>query len=182
MHVSGMSVQPPATLDGFEVLDATHRQTLAALERLEALAAQLRGGAGADAQARAVAAEIVQYFSNTARQHHLDEEIHVFPRLAAGAEPETAQALQRLRQDHGWLEEDWLELSPLLDAVAGGQSWVDTETLLRGVEIFVALSRDHMALEESVIYPQAQAHVPARERRAMGREMAARRRSERQGR
>jgi hemerythrin-like domain-containing protein len=180
MHVAGMSVQPPVTLDGFEVLDATHRQTLAALERLQMLVSQLEGGrADPDAQARAAAAEIVHFFSSTSRLHHEDEEKHVFPRLKAGGDPQTVQAVQRLQQDHGWLEEDWRELSPLLAGLADGESWVDLESLRRGVEVFVALSHDHMALEESLIYPQARAQVPLVERRAMGREMAARRRAER---
>lgn len=178
MHVSGMSVEPPVTLDGFEVLDACHRQTLAALERLEALVSYLDKN-GADAHAQAAAAEIVHYFSSTARLHHEDEEKHVFPRLVAGSDPEVVHTVQRLQQDHGWLEEDWRELAPLLDAVACGLAWVDTENLRNGVEIFVALSHDHMALEESVVYPRARARVPAGERRAMGREMAARRRAER---
>jgi hemerythrin-like domain-containing protein len=179
MHVAGMSVQPPVTLDGFEVLDATHRQTLAALERLQALVSQLDDGGEADAQARAAAAEIVHFFSGTSRLHHEDEEKHVFPRLKASGDPQTVQAVLRLQQDHGWLEEDWRELSPLLAGLADGESWVDLESLRRGVEVFMALSHDHMALEESLIYPQARAQVPITERRAMGREMAARRRAER---
>jgi iron-sulfur cluster repair protein YtfE (RIC family) len=182
MHVAGMSVEAPPTLDGFEVLDATHRQTLAALERLQALVSQLGDGhGGADAPARASAAEIVRFFSATSRQHHLDEETHVFPRLKESADPAVVQAVLRLQQDHGWLEEDWRELSPLLAGLAAGQTWVDVESLRRGVEIFTALSHDHMALEESLIYPQARAHVPPGERRAMGREMAARRRGEPDG-
>ena len=52
MHVSGMSVEPTVTLDGFEVLDACHRQTLSAMERLEALVPYLEMN-GADAHAQA---------------------------------------------------------------------------------------------------------------------------------
>ncbi|MBX3620736.1 MAG: hemerythrin domain-containing protein [Rhizobacter sp.] len=176
MHVAGASVAVPVLLDGFEVLDACHRQTLAMLERLEALVAAIERGE-VDAAARRTAAEVVQHFSSTARLHHEDEEKHVFPRLAASGNLETVQAVSRLQQDHGWLEEDWRELAPMLDAVAHGQGWADFDALRRGVEVFTALSHDHMALEESLVYPQARARVPAGERRAMGREMAARRRA-----
>jgi hemerythrin-like domain-containing protein len=176
MHVSGLSVASPVMLNGFEALDACHRHTLAALERLQALIAHLDDH-GADAEARTAAAEIEHFFSTTVRQHHQDEETHVFPRMLTSSDPDTVQTVLRLQQDHGWLEEDWRELSPLLAGLAGGQSWVDTDTLRRGVEIFVALSHDHMALEESVIYPQARARVPLAEQRSMGREMAARHRS-----
>lgn len=175
MHVAGMTVEaPPAMLDGFEVLDVCHRQTLAMLERLEAVVASLERGEP-DEAARRVAAEVVRFFSNTSRLHHEDEEKHVFPRLAASRDAEVVQAVQRLRQDHGWLEADWRELAPMLDAVASGQGWVDLDALRRGIEVFAALSHDHMALEESLVYPQVRALVPEGERRAMGREMARRR-------
>ena len=178
MHVAGMTVDaPPAMLDGFEVLDVCHRQTLAMLERLEVVVASLERGEP-DEATRRLAADVVRFFATTARLHHEDEEKHVFPRLLASHDADTLQAVQRLQQDHGWLEEDWRELAPMLDAVALGENWVDRETLRRGIEIFTALSQDHMALEESLIYPQARALAPPGERRAMGREMARRRREQ----
>lgn len=127
-----------------------------------------------------MAAEIVHFFSTTARQHHEDEERHVFPKLMASGDPEIVLAVLRLQQDHGWLQEDWMELSPQLDAVAAGQSWHDLDALREGVEVFIALSHDHIALEESCIYPQARARLRASERREMEREMAARRRAQRE--
>ena len=173
---SGM--QDPVMLDGFEVLDACHRETVARLDELSALVAGL-GDAELDAAGRASAAAIVRFFSTTARQHHEDEELHVFPQLLAGGDPQVVQAVQRLRQDHGWLQEDWHELEPQLDALASGQTWVDRAVLREGVEIFAALSRDHITLEESFIYPQARARMPDQARAEMGREMAARRRARR---
>jgi hemerythrin-like domain-containing protein len=162
-------------LDGLEMLDTCHRQTLFTLGKLAALISRL-GSRGADPEARAMAAEIVDFFATTARAHHEDEERHVFPPLLAGGDPEIVQAVLRLQQDHGWLEEDWRELSPQLKAVAQGQSGVDLDVLREGVLVFTALSHDHMSLEESCIYPQARTRLQAGERRAMGREMAARRR------
>jgi hemerythrin-like domain-containing protein len=63
--------------------------------------------------------------------------------------------------------------------VATGQSWYDLDALREGAEVFTALSHDHVALEESYIYPQARARLRPDERREMGREMAARRRAQR---
>jgi len=174
----GAGAGDPVMLDGFEVLDACHRETIARLDDLAALVAGL-GDAEPDAGTRATAAAIVRFFSTTARQHHEDEEQHVFAQLLASGNDEVAHTVQRLRLDHGWLQEDWHELEPQLDALASGQSWVDRDVLREGVEIFVALSRDHVALEESFIYPQARAQMPAQARVAMGREMAARRRARR---
>jgi hemerythrin-like domain-containing protein len=164
-----------AARDGFDVLDATHRQTMLELGKLAALLSHLDSG-GPDEVARAMAREIVGFFSTTARQHHQDEEKHVFPALAGSGDPDIVQAVARLRQDHGWLEEDWVELEPQLDAIASGQSWPDAATLREGAEIFVALSLDHVALEETFIYPEARSRLAAGERREMGREMSARRR------
>jgi hemerythrin-like domain-containing protein len=168
----------PTTRDGFEVLDACHREILRTLNQLDSLVLRL-GSGGPDAQARAMAGEIVRFFANTARQHHEDEERHVFPNLLNSGDPDIVQAVQRLQQDHHWLEADWRELGPQLDAVAGGQSWTDVDVLREGAEVFAALLHDHIALEESVIYPQARARLRAGELREMGREMAARRRAER---
>ncbi len=170
-----------ASSGGFDVLDACHRQTLLTLDKLAALVPRLANG-GADAETRAMAAEIVHFFSTTARAHHEDEERHIFPKLATSGDPDIVQTVLRLQQDHNWLEEDWMEISPQVDAVACGLSWYDLDLLREGVEIFAALSRDHIALEESVIYPQARAHLGADAQREMGREMAARRRAQRSAR
>jgi len=167
-----------ATLDGLDVLDVCHRQTLFTLGKLAALVTRLEGH-GTDEEARAMAAEIIRHFSTTARHHHEDEERHVFPVLLASGDAEVAAAVRRLQQDHGWLEEDWKELLPQLDAVACGQSWFDLDTLREGVDVFIALSHDHIALEESVIYPRARAQLSGTQRREIGREMAARRRAAR---
>jgi hemerythrin-like domain-containing protein len=166
------------TRDGFEVLDACHQQTLAVLDTFAALVKYL-DGKGDDEQARAMAAEVVQFFSTTARQHHEDEERHVFPKVLASSDPAVVQNVLRLQQDHSWLEEDWMELSAHLQALAAGQSWWDLALLREGAEVFIALSHDHMALEESCIYPEARARMQQAERREMGREMAARRREKR---
>jgi len=162
----------------FSVLDECHRQTLSALARLEAVVARLDGDA-IEAQTRAAAAAVVRHFSTTARQHHEDEERHVFPKLAASSDVAMQQAVLRLVQDHLWLEEDWRELQPPLDAIACGQSWFDVAVLREGAEIFVALSREHIALEESCLYPVARNLLGAVEQHEMGREMAARRRAAR---
>lgn len=177
-HDTSPAAAAPPTGNGFEVLDACHIQTVFTLGKLTALVSRL-AKEGADAEAKAMAGEIAAFFSSTARQHHQDEELFVFPKLLASGDPEIVQAVLRLQQDHAWLEEDWLELAPQVDAVACGQAWYDIDTLREGVEIFTELSREHMALEESLIYPQARARLLEGERLEMGREMAARRRGQR---
>lgn len=172
--------EPPAnpaavtTRDGFEVLDACHRQTMLMLDKLALLLAHLEKGSP-DEQARTMATEIVGFFSTTARQHHEDEERHIFPKMLDSSDPDIVQAVLRLQQDHHWLEEDWIEISPQLDAVANGQSWYDIDILRESIEIFAALSHEHVALEETRIYPKAREQLGAVARLAMSREMDQRR-------
>ena len=82
--VASPSAGSPGT---FEVLDACHRQTVVMLARLSALVGDLDKSAP-DREARRTAEEIIHFFSQTARQHHEDEERHVFPQLLDSDDPE----------------------------------------------------------------------------------------------
>ncbi|MFL6700551.1 MAG: hemerythrin domain-containing protein [Vitreoscilla sp.] len=161
-------------LDAFEPLEHCHRETMRMLQELQMLVTRV-DELGIDAQARRMARAADHYFSEDLRQHHVDEESHVFPALAACGDAETVQALARLKQDHAWLRADWHVLSPLVRALGGGQSWVDLDALRDGIEVFGTLARDHIALEESLIYPQARSRMLEASRREMRREMASRR-------
>ncbi|HEU5295335.1 MAG TPA: hemerythrin domain-containing protein [Burkholderiaceae bacterium] len=166
------------TRDGFAVLDQCHRDTLSTLDTLAELVARLESEGASDA-VRAMASQVVSFFSATAKEHHEDEERHVFPEALAADDPEVVQAVLRLQQDHDWLEEDWLELSPHLNALVAGQSWWDLAFIREASAVFSALSHDHIALEEACVYPQARSRLKDAARQSMGREMAARRRARR---
>jgi len=140
---------PLPTLD---TLDATHRQVMLTLERLKKLVDQL-DTEGVTAGTRAVAADICQFFDGSARAHHAAEEQLVFPGLLASGDAALVQHVQRLQQDHGWLEEDWLELQPQLRAVVEGYAWYDPDFLRAAIPVFTELYRDHIALEEDIVYP-----------------------------
>ena len=159
--------------DTFEPLEKCHRETLRMLGELAMLVARIEQ-VGVDPRSREMARTVNRYFGEELRQHHLDEEAHVFPTLASCGDAETQQAIARLKQDHAWLRADWRVLSPLVQGVASGQSWVDVDALRDGVETFCALSRDHIALEESLIYPRARILMLESTRRAMRLALAAR--------
>ncbi|MDE1948432.1 MAG: hemerythrin domain-containing protein [Burkholderiales bacterium] len=145
---------PVPALPPFEALDRTHREVMQVLGRFERLLAHI-DESGADAVARASAAEIAAFFNGHAREHHAEEERLVFPGLLASGNAPLVQHVLRLQQDHGWLEEDWLELEPQIDAIARGYNWYDLNMLRAALPIFTALYQDHIALEESLIYPEA---------------------------
>ena len=162
---------------GFAAIDACHRKTLALLDELATLVTRLELD-GLEPALCASAARIAAFFSTTAREHHEDEERHIFPALLNSPSPQVVQAVLRLQQDHDWLEEAWFDLAPHVMAVAAGRDTYDIEALRDGVPVLAALYLDHIELEESFIYPEVRACVPAQARREIGREMAARHRAE----
>ncbi len=140
----------------FNALDECHRETLTHLHELQELATQIEAGVlGPKAPTRAGA--IDRFFSGTSRAHHAEEEKTVFPPLLASGDEELVHAVQTLQQDHGWIERDWDALGPQLRAIAKGESWPDPAEFRHGVDVFVALYQEHIALEETLIYPEAKA-------------------------
>jgi hemerythrin-like domain-containing protein len=163
-----------ARLAPFDALDSCHREVMKHLQVLDRLVHHLERR-GVDDEARRLAKVVCEFFAETARSHHADEERSVFPALLAGSDPALVQHVHRLQQDHGWLEEDWGELSLQLSAVADGYSWYEMEALRGSVEVFTALYHDHIALEESLIYPEARRAVHA-EFEGLGRRLSEARR------
>jgi hemerythrin-like domain-containing protein len=138
----------------FESLDTAHRAALQMLESFKQLVARLEDQ-GLDEAARQSAREILTFFDGPGRNHHQEEETKVFPGLLASSDLELAGHVRRLQQDHHWLEQDWFELQPHVLAVAQGYNGYDLPMLMAALPVFEALYRDHIALEETVVYPAA---------------------------
>ncbi len=93
----------------------------------------------------------------------------MFPPLLVNGGPELVATVRSLQQDHGWIEENWLELAPQLRAIASGNNWIDPTEFQHFVEVFLALCEGHIALEETLIYPESKARwEQAVARRASG--------------
>lgn len=136
-----------------EVLDQMHIRILQALVELQQLVDRIEGQA-ADEAVRNEARALRDFFNAHARQHHEDEESQVFPRLLDSGDVELVGHVRRLQQDHGWLEVDWSEIEPMLDAFAEGIG-ADVESLRVAVTVYADLYRDHISIEETVVYPRA---------------------------
>jgi hemerythrin-like domain-containing protein len=141
----------------FTALDACHQQIQQHLDLFNQLQSLLEADSDSPA-CRQQAGAIESFFSGTSRQHHADEEKNVFPALLASDNAELVQAVLTLKQDHGWIEQNWLELAPMLRAIAQGEDWPDLAELQHYIAIFLTLCQDHIALEESLIYPAAKEH------------------------
>jgi len=158
----------------FEFLDNTHRDIDAQLKILVSLVVAIEAGELTSDQ-RQEAKSVLEFFRGEARQHHLDEEKHIFPALLQSTEASVAATARHLEQDHGWLEQTWLEIDPCLEAAAIGNFWFEPTELRHALDVFTGLYQDHMTLEESVAYPLAHSRLLASDTAGMGREMAKRR-------
>ena len=140
--------------DRFQALDACHQQMHEHLAQLTDVLEKLQVGAD-ESQYREQMRVIEEFFSGSAHQHHAEEEKNIFPKLLASDNVELVHAVKTLQQDHGWIEQNWLELAPMLRAIANGEDWVDMAELKHSVEVFLTLLHDHIVLEETLIYPEA---------------------------
>jgi hemerythrin-like domain-containing protein len=91
------------------------------------------------------------------QDHHRAEEAGVFQTLFDTGDVWLVTAVHTLKQDHGWIEQNWIEIGPQLRAIAQGNHWIDPSEFMHGAEVFLELCYGHTALEETLI----PAHHPA---------------------
>jgi hemerythrin-like domain-containing protein len=158
----------------FEMLEACHER----VHRMLALLARLRAHLaehGVDVQAQQAARDVMRYFDQAAPQHHLDEELHVFPPLLAQGDARVVPVVQRLQQDHLQMEARWQAAREVLVLVAEGQvQRLSPEDDAR-LDAFAGGYDDHIRAEEEIAYPAAQAALDEPARTAMGKDMMRRR-------
>lgn len=163
-----------AVPDAFDVFDASHREIVMQLQNLDDLCARLRRAAPS-AEDAVLARDLIAFFSGPARDHNYEEERHAFPPLLQCGRPELVQAAQSLQEEHALIELDWLDLVPDLEAVASRSAALDLPSLAEHAEVFSTVMRDHIAIEESLLYPELRSRLEAAVRRSASREIAARR-------
>jgi len=161
-------------LDMFEFLDDTHKSIQVNLQDLRLLLESAEFPDLSRPQKHELES-ICIFFAVDAHQHHLDEEQHVFPALLGSERAELLNLAKQLRQDHGWLEENWIELAPQLQALVHSNGWADPSELTHAFDVFEALYNEHMALEESLAFPKAKEVGQHWDPMTIGREMAQRR-------
>lgn len=171
---------PAARAGMFSFLDHSHQEMQRMLLGLQDLV-QAMDMDGLTREVRDHARTLLEWFNTHAREHHVDEERHVFPALLSSHDEALRTVAERLMQDHCWLEEDWLQIAPSLSAAADGFHWFDLDVLRHAVQVFSQLYVDHIVLEESVAYPQARRSISEADAATMGVEMA-RRRAQREAR
>ena len=146
----------PVPAQPFQALDACHQQIQVHLAELQRMALHMET-AGLGDEDRKLAGSIEAFFSTVSRDHHEQEEKHVFPPLLAKGSDAMKEAVRSLQQDHGFIEENWIELGPQLRAIAEGNDWFDAAEFQHNVALYLELMNGHIALEESMIYPESKA-------------------------
>ena len=158
----------------FEMLEACHDRVRRMLKLLARLRAHLPEH-GADSQAQQAARDVMRYFDQAAPQHHLDEELHVFPPLLAGGAPEVMALVARLQQDHRQMENRWQAAHGVLERIAAGQLATPGDADNATLDAFAGLYDDHLQAEEKTAYPAAQGVLDPPALAAMSEDMMRRR-------
>lgn len=189
MNTAAPSTTRPVSLPGhrplaagleapFEMLAACHER----VERMLALQARLQQhllDSGCDEPARQAARDVMRYFDLAAPLHHQDEELHVFPPLLAGADAALCALAARLIQDHRQMEAAWVQARRVLQAIADSRpdaGWSAlTPAQTDALNQFAALYQQHLADENGVAYPAAQAVLPPEAVQIMSEDMMQRR-------
>ncbi len=166
---------PQAGFDApFELLQACHervQRTLALMARLQ----QHLQDVGCDDNARQAARDVLRYFEVAAPLHHQDEELHVFPPLLLGTDAGLHTVVRQLMQDHRDMEAAWVQAREVLQSVADRGLAVLSAAQTLALDRFAALYDQHIAHEEGLVYPAAQAVLPATAQHAMAQDMMQRR-------
>lgn len=158
----------------FEMLHACHERVQRTLDLLERLCQYLLD-TGCDASAQAAARDVLRYFDIAAPRHHEDEEQHVFPLLEASSDPLLRSAVARLHAEHGAMADRWHQARKSLQALADGHTAVFSAAERAALAAFAAGYAEHIALEETLVYPAARSVMDEAALQEMGRQMRQRR-------
>ena len=160
----------------YEMFAACHERVQRTLDLLDRLIAHVAQN-GHDAQSRSAAADVLRYFDLAAPLHHQDEELHVFPPLLAGENAALQAVVHRLQAEHREMETLWAALRPTLLRWREPEAGDTPDAGLRAQAArFAQLYAGHIPVEETLVFPGAQAGMDAAQQTAIGQEMQARRR------
>lgn len=154
-----------------EMLRACHGRILAQCGTLAKLLQHLPAH-GCDGQAQQAAQAVLRYFNSAGQYHHDDEEMDLFPQLLASSDTVAHDLVMRLIGQHHDMESAWLQLHPMLQAVAEGKSAALEE---KAVAHFSLLYERHITLENAQLLPLAAQLLSSEQLSALGKKMAGRR-------
>lgn len=173
--MNSLFAPPSASFDEpLEMLRACHQRILRHA-RLALSVAEHVQDEGVDDEARTAAASVMRYFDVAARDHHLDEEVDLFPAMlaAATANPALSTLVARLTSEHEAIGGYWSMLRAQLEAVRDGRADATVDSTI--AQAVVRQYEDHIREEETILLPLAAKLLDRREMERIGRAMAKRR-------
>lgn len=131
-------------------------------------------------EVRAALETSLRYFRNAAPKHNADEEESLFPRLRQNADPRAQSVLSKLaalEEEHRWAAPLHEEIDRLGSKYlsSGPLSAAEADVFRSAVERLASMYREHIALEDEVVFPCAAEVLSPQDKAAIGAEMARRR-------
>jgi hemerythrin-like domain-containing protein len=163
------------------LLSDCHRRVELFLGTLEAVAKVIDRPA-TEETSRALESAL-RYFAQAAPKHTADEEESLFPRLRQFRHPEIESAFSRLEQ----LEEEHRRAAPLHAEVdqlgrqyllTGNLSSPEVDDFRRAVASLASMYKQHISVEDGLIFPLADRMLSDTDKSAIAEEMAGRRKVE----
>ena len=160
------------------LLSDCHRRIQMFLGALQSIAPRLADSPTAELRNGLETA--LAYFRNAALKHNADEEESLFPRLRRIADPRAQAVLGKLAT----LEDEHRWAAPLHDEVdrlgskylsSGPLAAAEVDAFRSMVEGLVSMYREHIALEDEVVFPCAADILSPEDKAAIAGEMARRR-------
>ena len=116
MNLPGFQSPAVGCDEPFEMLKACHERVQRMLDLLDRARTHALTK-GCDANLNSAFTDVMRYFDLTAPQHHLDEELHVFPIVLAKGNQSQKEIVRVLIQDHETMAHLWQDVRSLLAEV-----------------------------------------------------------------
>lgn len=140
--------QEGVSMSALELQDVTHQLVQQFIAELQEMLPDLIAG-GLSAAQKKVLQKIVTFFDQEMKEHHLEEELHIFPLLLSKGDAQLSEKVQMLKADHNALRLGWQELKHAIEQTVESAT-VDPAVLCGRFERYSACFARHLVLEESI--------------------------------
>jgi hemerythrin-like domain-containing protein len=159
-----------------ELMKSCHRRIERFLQTLKKIGQRRE----LDAQHAAALRTAIDYFKSAGPRHNEDEEVSLFPALAASTDAAVAAAMLRMRQlaeEHAAAEKLHHQIDELAEAwlKSGKISDSDRRAFQVAVDSLISMYTPHIAMEENDIFPLAAKVLDSSTLQNIGTQMRSRR-------
>ena len=176
MNLPGFRSPAVGCDEPFEMLIVCHERVQRMLDLLDR--ARMHAlTKGCDADLNSAFTDVMRYFDLAAPQHHLDEELHVFPIVLAKGNQSQKELVALLIQDHETMAHLWQSVRSILSEVL--QTPRDLPVFSHRdnalIDDFRNAYAKHISNEELSIYPASTEYMTQNDFASMSEEMKVRR-------